>query len=185
VPADAERTGARGPHIVLVGLPGAGKSTAGRILADVLSCPFLDLDAEIERRRGISVSEIFHREGEDSFRRDERVLTDELADWPGMVLAPGGGWMSREGNVSALRPPARLIHLVVPVPLAIERLGDEVNRRPLLSGADPEGRLAVLAVSRLPLYGMADAEIDTQTLTPQQVAQKAARLASRWGWRIG
>jgi shikimate kinase len=175
----------RGRHIVLVGLPGAGKSTVGRLLAQALACPWLDLDAEIERRQGLTVSQIFQREGEDAFRDLERMLTLELAGEPGMVITPGGGWMSREGNVAALRPPARLIHLAVSVDTAVARLGDQVSRRPLLAGPDPITRLATLAVSRIPLYGMADAEIDTQNLTPQEVAEKAVRLATRWGWRIG
>jgi len=175
----------RGQHLVLVGLPGAGKSTAGRIMAELIGCSFLDLDKEIQIRRGKTIAAIFTEEGEDGFRREERALTEELAGRPGMVLAPGGGWMSREGNVAALRPPARLIHLVVSVETAISRLGEEAQLRPLLAGPDPEGRLATLAASRLPLYGMADASIDTQMLTPQQVAQEAVRLASRWGWPIG
>lgn len=154
-------------------------------MAELLGCSFLDLDEEIEARLGKSISAIFAEEGEDAFRREERALTDELAGRPGMVLAPGGGWMSREGNVSALRPPARLIHLVVSVETAIRRLGEDVELRPLLAGTDPTGRLEQLAASRLQLYGMADAAIDTQMLSPQQVAQEAVLLATRWGWPIG
>lgn len=170
---------------MLVGLPGAGKSTVGRLLAGMLDCPFLDLDREIERTTGRTIARIFEEEGEDSFRELERRLTLELAGRPGMILAPGGGWMSREGNVSALRPPARLIHLAVPIPTAVERLGADVALRPLLAGTDPAARLAELAASRMPLYGMADATIETQMVTPQQVAQEAVRLASQWGWPIG
>ncbi len=173
----------RGPHIVLVGLPGAGKSTVGVLLAERLGCPFLDFDSEIEQRRGMSVARIFETEGEDSFRRQERALTDEVAALPGMVLAPGGGWMAREGNVSVLRPPARLIHLWVPVALALERLGGDIGTRPLLAESEnPSEMLAKLAVSRLSQYRQADAEIDTQMLTPQSVVRDAARLAIQWGW---
>ena len=185
MPAPAGKPLPRGQHIVLVGLPGAGKSTVGPLLADAIQCPFLDFDVEIERTSGRSLPEIFAQAGEDSFRELERALTIELAGRPGMVLAPGGGWMSREGNVAALRPPARLIHLAVSVETAIARLGAAVARRPLLAGVDPAARLAALAVSRLPLYGMADAVIETQMLTPQEVALEASRLASRWGWRVG
>ena len=174
----------RGPHIVLVGLPGAGKSSVGVLLARLLDCPFLDFDAEIERRTAKTIREIFAAEGEDVFRQMERVITVELAGQPGMVLAPGGGWMAREGNVALLRPPARLIHLAVSVEAALARLGPETAQRPLLAGPDPASSLAALSLSRLPLYGMADAELETETLTPQEVALGAKRLASRWGWRV-
>jgi shikimate kinase len=90
-------SGGRGPHIVLVGLPGAGKTTVGRLLADELGCPFLDFDAEIERRLGMSVKKIFRTLGEADFREREREITQEVAAEPGMVLAPGGGWMAQVG----------------------------------------------------------------------------------------
>ena len=77
-------------HLVLVGLPGSGKSTVGRAVAKRLSRPFLDFDAELERRAGISVARIFAERGEAAFRGLEYSLTQELAAAPPMVLAPGG-----------------------------------------------------------------------------------------------
>ena len=183
-------TGQRAPtggpwHLVLVGLPGSGKSTVGPLMASALSAAFLDFDDEIERREGIGVSQIFEQRGEAAFRAMERGLTRELAGKPGMVISPGGGWMADEGNVALLRPPARIIHLEVSVPTALARLGSGIRRRPLLAGPAAEGRLASIAAARLPLYSRADAAINTETLTPQEVASFGLRLASAWGWPIG
>ena len=173
------------PHLVLVGLPGSGKSTVGPLLANALGAPFLDLDAEIERRHGLTISQIFLQRGETLFRAMEHALTRELATKAGMVLSPGGGWMVNEANVALLRPPARIIHLEVSVATAVARLGSGIARRPLLAGPAAQDRLEALAAARTPLYSSADAAINTETLTPQEVATFGLRLASAWGWPIG
>jgi shikimate kinase len=102
-----------------------------------------------------------------------------------MVIAPGGGWMVDEANVALLRPPAKIIHLVVSVRTALERLGPDIQSRPLLADPAAKARLEALAAARMPLYSRADSAIDTEMLTPQQVASFGLRLASAWGWPIG
>jgi shikimate kinase len=154
-------------------------------LAEGLGASFIDLDLEIERRERMTISEIFASRGEAEFRAMERSITQELATRPAMVISPGGGWMADPANVSLLRPPARIIHLVVSVRTALQRLGPEINRRPLLADAAAKARLEALAAARMPLYSRADSEIDTENLTPQQVASFGLRLASAWGWPIG
>lgn len=176
------------PHIVLVGLPGSGKSTVGPLLAAELKAPFIDLDHEIERRERMSVADIFASRGEQEFRAMERQITQELASRPPSVIAPGGGWILDEANVMALRPPARIIHLVVGVSTALKRLGPDLDRRPLLAGQpgpSAKSRFESLAAARMPLYSRADAEISTENLTPQQVMDSGLRLAYAWGWPIG
>ena len=186
--ADAPRGAGRPPlgaHIVLVGLPGAGKTTVGRLAAENMGVPFLDFDAEVERRERIPVSEIFLVRGERYFRRLERELTAEVRRKPPMLLAPGGGWMIDPTNVALLRPPSRIIHLQVGVATALSRLGPERALRPLLSGDAPQERLAGLSMVRTPVYDTADTAIDTEVITPQEVASIVGELATRWGWPIG
>ena len=176
------------PHIVLVGLPGSGKSTVGPLLAAELKAPFIDLDHEIERRERMTVSDIFASRGEQEFRAMERAITQELASRPPSVIAPGGGWITDPANVSALRPPGRIIHLVVSVSTALKRLGPDLHQRPLLagqSGPTARSRFEAIAAARMPLYSRADAEISTENLTPQQVMNSGLRLAYAWGWPIG
>lgn len=165
------------PHVVLVGLPGAGKSTVGALVAERLRRTFLDFDLEIERREGMPVSRIFGERGEQGFRALERQLTEELRDLGSMVLAPGGGWIMDPEVVGLIRPPARLVYLRVRPEMALRRLGSEGGGRPLLNRPDPLGELTRLYESRRAQYQSADIEVGTELFTPQQVADDiVARL---------
>src|SRR5262249_52928648 len=127
----------RKPHVILVGLPGAGKTTVGRAVAEKLSRAFLDLDEEIERRESRRVSQIFGESGEPYFRQKERALTEELREVGHMVLAPGGGWVGDLDVVRLIRPPGRMIYLKASPELALRRLGADRVKRPLLTRPDP------------------------------------------------
>jgi shikimate kinase len=173
-------------HLILIGLPGAGKSTVGRVLAERLGRPFLDLDDEIERREARSVAELFAERGEGYFRERERALTEELRRAPeSLVLATGGGWVTNPGVVALLRPPGRIIYLEVAPERALERLGAAPQAvRPLLQRPDPMAALRALSDIRGPLYeASADAVIRTDLIAVQQVANAAAELASVAGGR--
>lgn len=165
-------------HLVLIGLPGSGKSTVGPGLAMRLGLRFLDLDAEIERRTGRTVPSIIRFDGEPAFRELEHNLTAELARAEPAVLAPGGGWVTRSHTVDLLRPPARLVHLRVTPETALRRLGRERSARPLLDGDDPGGALTALEIARREAYGSADWVIDTELLTPQRVIDIIVELVS-------
>jgi shikimate kinase len=159
------------PHLVLVGLPGAGKSTVGALLAQKLGRTFLDFDLEIERREGMPISQIFGERGEAGFRQLEKKLTEELKDFGNMVVSPGGGWITDPTVVAIIRPPAKFIYLRVRPETALQRLG-AVGGRPLLNRPDPLGELNKLFEARRTLYQASDYEIGTELQTPQQVTDQ-------------
>jgi shikimate kinase len=142
--------------IVLIGLPGSGKSTVGRQLARKLSASFMDSDHLIEQRLGCSIREYFEREGEQAFRDvEEAVLADATASHDGsnkpIVLATGGGAVIRENNRLLLRGAGRVIYLRSSPEDLYKRLRHD-RHRPLLQGADPILRLKDLYAQRDPMY---------------------------------
>jgi shikimate kinase len=159
-------------HLVLVGLPGAGKSTIGRKLAQELGRPFLDFDAEIERRSGMTVARLFVEQGEPAFRAREVALTRELSAAPPMVLAPGGGWVTNPEVMSLVRPPGRIIHLKISPEGALRRLSRARVVRPLLRSADPATVMRGLWDKRALLYSQADLELDVEVLDSQHVVRE-------------
>ena len=166
-----------GRHLILVGLPGAGKSTTGRLLAKRLRRPFLDFDAEIARRERLTVTQIFARHGEAYFRALEASLSAELADAPPMVLAPGGGWMANSEATAPLRRRGCIIYLRVSPETALRRMGPGYARRPLLRGDDPLAALRRLHADRDAVYAGADHVVDTEIYYQQQLTSVLAALA--------
>ena len=164
------------PHLILVGLPGSGKSTVGTLVAGALGRPFLDFDAEITRREGMTIPEIFGQRGEGHFRELEHALTVELSELGGMVLAPGGGWASRGDNVALLSPPGSVIYLRISTAVAVARMGASTRSRPLLNHPDPKGELDRLLSARMLAYESADAVVDVDDLKPQQVTEQIIAL---------
>ncbi|HEU4630426.1 MAG TPA: shikimate kinase [Gemmatimonadaceae bacterium] len=171
------------PSLILVGLPGVGKSTIGAAVAARLGWPFVDFDVEIERREGMSVTELFRTRGEAYFRGCERRLGEELAGRGGMVLAPGGGWIVQPGQVALLRPPGRIIYLAASPAAVAARLGAGRASRPLLAGGDVVDRLARLLADREPAYRTADLVVDTELIDEQEVICRVLALAGASGAR--
>ena len=163
------------PHLILVGLPGVGKTTVGRGAAKVLRRPFLDFDAEIERREGKPVREIFREHGEEHFRALEAALSLELSLTGGMVLSPGGGWVTQPASVELLRLAGRIIYLRA-APEAVARRLRRVETRPMLAGRDPLVALRELYEKRRGAYETADAVLDTEKLSRQQLIARVVEL---------
>jgi shikimate kinase len=169
------------PHLVLVGLPGAGKSTVGAAVAQRLGRPFLDFDVVIAEREGRSVADIFADRGEPYFRGLERALTQELATQQGMVLAPGSGWVVEPANVACLRPPARLVWLRVDPEVAVARLAASPVVRPLVQVADPLDRVRRLLDARRSAFEQADVVVDTGVAPLEAVVAHVVALATGSG----
>lgn len=161
-------------RVVLIGLSGTGKSAVAPIVAERLGFAVVDLDAEIERRMGRPIPEIFADLGEPVFRAVEHEVVAEACARANLVIATGGGAVLREDNWEAMRPASVIVHLNGATPELLARLeraagADPVSARPLLAG-DPSARIERLRQERAPLYARADAEVDTDGRTPQEVA---------------
>ncbi|HET7603589.1 MAG TPA: shikimate kinase [Gemmatimonadales bacterium] len=171
-------------HVVLVGLPGSGKSTVGRLAAGLLGAPFLDLDDEIERVAGQSVREIFEVRGEAGFRELERGAMRRALCAEPAIVAPGGGWAAQPGAMEEARELAFIMYLSVPAEVAAARCamdGQEstVNRRPLTV----DQPLALLMKAREPYYLQADVVVSNAADDASRVARLVSDLARRHaGW---
>lgn len=148
--------------IVLVGMPGCGKSTAGRQLARQLGWDFSDSDAEIEHEIGGSIRAYFDRQGEERFRDIESQVLARLATPGRRVLATGGGAVLREANRRAMKHSDNRVVYLRATPEDLARRLRHDTHRPLLQVADPLRRLRELFRQRDPLYReVADFVIDT------------------------
>jgi shikimate kinase len=137
--------------ILLVGLPGSGKSTVGRHLVRRLQLPLFDSDHVIEQRLGCSIREYFEREGEHRFRDLEAEVIDELTQLPSAIISTGGGAVLRPENRQRLRERGQVIYLRSHPEELYRRLRHD-TKRPLLQVADPLQRLRDLYAERDPLY---------------------------------
>lgn len=137
--------------LILVGLPGSGKSTVGRHLARRLDLPFTDSDHVIEAQLGCTIREFFAREGEDAFRDVEEEVIARLAAGDAGVVATGGGAVLRAANRARLREAGRVIYLRSSPEDVFRRVRHDGNR-PLLQVQDPMARLRELHAQRDPLY---------------------------------
>jgi len=138
-------------NIFLVGPMGAGKTTIGRQLADILQWEFIDSDHEIEARTGADIPWIFDIEGEVGFRQREEAVIDALTQREGIVLATGGGAVLRESNRRHLHERGTVIYLETSVDRSLERTARD-QHRPLLQTDNPRARLTELLRQRDPLY---------------------------------
>ena len=154
---------------MLVGPPGAGKTTVGTLLADRVGVPFRDTDRVVEAATGSTVADLFVQRGEPAFRELERAAVAEAVAGFDGVLAVGGGAPMDPATRELLRP-VPVAFLDVDAPAAADRVGMD-RSRPLLLG-NVRGQLRALLAARRPVYAeLADVVVDTGPLTPDQVAE--------------
>ena len=148
--------------IVLVGMPGSGKSAVGRRLAARLELPFVDADEEIERAAGKPITDIFKDHGEPYFRDGERKVIARLLRSGPQVLATGGGAFMVAETQENIRRAGISVWLKAELPLLLRRVLKR-NNRPLLE-KDPEGVMRQLMETRYPVYAKADITVESHDL---------------------
>lgn len=166
-------------HLVLVGLPGSGKSTVGRLVADKLSAPLIDIDSLLVREMGMPVSQIFGMLGEARFREMERdAVNAAQAGNPG-VIVPGGGWAAQPGQVDAARSQSLVVYLRCLPGTAVKR-SQQGEVRPVLAG-DPAQRMRTLLEEREPFYLLAHHTVQAEHSAAEAVAAEIVGLARHHG----
>ncbi len=169
-------------RIVLVGFMAAGKSTVGARLAQRLGWKFVDFDQRIHERTGSDPGTLIRERGELAFRKLEAELTEELAGATGMVLAPGGGWVTRPDLVDRLGAGTVRIWLRISAEEALRRADADETDRPLLGPLEGRSeRAAALLRKREPLYRRAEVVVNVDGRDSDAVVEEILRRLAPGG----
>lgn len=164
--------------LVLVGMPGAGKSSVGRRLAKRLDLPFFDADDEIEKAAGMTIPEIFASRGEAEFRIGERRVLARLLQGGPAVIATGGGAFMNEETRAGVKSNGLSVWLRADLPTLLRRVKKR-NDRPLLAGGDASERLAALLEAREHVYALADLTVESREVAHEAVVAEVIAAATR------
>ncbi|HZM01945.1 MAG TPA: shikimate kinase [Candidatus Saccharimonadales bacterium] len=171
-------------NLALVGFMGTGKSSVGRLAAEVLQFDFIDTDDWIEGQTGKSIAEIFAHQGEAAFRAVEEQAVIQLGQRANTVIATGGGMVANPANLASLKEHALVVCLWASPETIWERLRSQTHR-PLLQTADPLAKIRELLAERDSAYRQSDVLIHTGLRPPKEVVQQVvyqfhlARKSSR------
>ncbi|MGH6663385.1 MAG: helix-turn-helix transcriptional regulator [Pseudolabrys sp.] len=172
-------------RIALLGLRGGGKSTLGRLLADKLGVPFIELDREIEKRSGAPLSEIFEMFGQETFRRAEReALDDVLRRHSHFVIATSGSIVTEPGTLELLLSSCFTVWVRAEPEEHMKRVMAQGDMRPMAKNARAMEDLVSILKSREPLYAKAGAVIATTGKSPEQNLAELLRLLAVPGNRL-
>jgi len=164
-------------NLVLIGYRGTGKSTVARLLAEKLGMEVVSLDEEIVRQAGRPIPEIVAEHGWPHFRDLESKITERFSARDNIIIDAGGGVILREENVKNLRRSGKLFWLRASVAVIVARIEGGTERPPLTAGKSFTEEVADVLRERTPLYeAAAHHQIDTDALSPEQVAAEIARL---------
>jgi shikimate kinase len=155
-------------NLSLIGFMGTGKSSVGRLAADLLHLTFLDTDDVIQGRVGKSIAEIFEKDGEPVFRDWERRVVQELIARDKTVISTGGGLPANEANLASLKSHSLVVCLWASAEKIYERVRGQ-SHRPLLKDADPLGKIRHLLQVREPFYRQADVIVSTEFRSVREV----------------
>ena len=165
-----------GKNIILTGFMGTGKTVVGRSTAQALGREFVDMDAVIEQREGMTIPEVFAQHGEAYFRERERELCGELARLRSLVIATGGGALIPEANFRAMVESGTIICLKCDPDEILYRLNGDENR-PMLWGAERHERVGALLEQRKAAYDRIPYHIDTTPLNVEEVVKRVLVLS--------
>jgi shikimate kinase len=169
-------------NIILVGFMASGKSHVGRVLSQKLGWPLRDADDEIVKRKGSPIHRIFEEEGEAVFRALERCVIADWCNGTGTIIAAGGGAFIDPENRRLMLEKGTVFCLTAQPQTIYSRVSKGNNSsaevRPLLAGANPLERIESLLAQRSDAYAQAHYIIETDLLTPEQVAEQILRLCS-------
>lgn len=158
---------------------GAGKSSVGRRLANVLGVPFCDADAEVEAAAGRSISDIFAQLGEAAFRDGERRVIARLLEGPPHVMATGGGAFVNDETRALIKQKAISVWLKTDLDILARRVARK-DTRPLLVGKDPMEVLTAQAEARYPFYSQADIVVETGDAAHHTTVDQVIRAVSQF-----
>jgi shikimate kinase len=160
----------------LIGYRGSGKTAVAAALSEQLGWPWIDADAELERRAGKTIKQLFADHGETAFRDLEAAVAADLVENDQQIIAWGGGVILREPNRQLLQRRGKIIWLTASPETLLARMSGDVTtaeRRPNLTGQGGLAEIRTLLDQRTPLYAAcADLTIDTELMSPADIARR-------------
>ena len=164
-------------NIVLIGYRGTGKTVVGKLVAERLQMTCIAMDERIIEKAGRSIPDIVEKHGWPTFRDIESEVARELAELDDIVIDAGGGIIERPENIAALQANSRIIWLKASVDTIVSRIQAGTERPSLTGGKSFTEEVAEVLERRTPKYrSAAQYEIDTDQLTPEQVADRVIEI---------